>query len=193
MKIIKKINNNVALAQDARGNDLVVFGKGVGFPPMPCELKDLSNVQRTFYDVSQRYIDLLQDLPEGLLLAADDSVAHCITRLRFKLKDESKANKEVLESTDGVIKVMQSGGQYQVVIGNQVNDVYDAVLEVGHFQGAGTVDEDGNAVDDGGDDGKSKSPVSILINVIIGTVIASVIGFVLTWFLYKDDAPAKKA
>ena len=67
MKIIKKINNNVALAQDARGNDLVVFGKGVGFPPMPCELKDLSNVQRTFYDVSQRYIDLLQDLPEGLL------------------------------------------------------------------------------------------------------------------------------
>ena len=48
MKIIKKINNNVALAQDARGNDLVVFGKGVGFPPMPCELKDLSNVQRTF-------------------------------------------------------------------------------------------------------------------------------------------------
>lgn len=63
------------------------------------------------------------------------SVAHCITRLRFKLKDESKANKEVLESTDGVIKVMQSGGQYQVVIGNQVNDVYDAVLEVGHFAG----------------------------------------------------------
>lgn len=59
MKIIKKINNNVALAQDARGNDLVVFGKGVGFPPMPCELKDLSNVQRTFYDVSRRYIDLL--------------------------------------------------------------------------------------------------------------------------------------
>ena len=58
------------------------------------------------------------------------SVAHCITRLRFKLKDESKANKEVLESTDGVIKVMQAGGQYQVVIGNQVNDVYDAVLEV---------------------------------------------------------------
>lgn len=35
-----------------------------------------------------------------------NSVAHCVTRLRFKLKDESKANKDVLESTDGVIKVM---------------------------------------------------------------------------------------
>lgn len=98
------------------------------------------------------------------------SVAHCITRLRFKLKDESKANKDVLESTDGVIKVMQSGGQYQVVIGNQVNDVYDAVLEVGHFAGAGEVDEEGNAVEGGDEGGKSKSPVSILIDVISGVI-----------------------
>lgn len=97
------------------------------------------------------------------------SVAHCITRLRFKLKDESKANKEVLESTDGVIKVMQVGGQYQVVIGNQVNDVYDAVLEVGHLAAAGAVDEEGNAVEETSGGGK-KSPVSLLIDVIFGTL-----------------------
>lgn len=97
------------------------------------------------------------------------SVAHCITRLRFKLKDESKANKEVLESTDGVIKVMQASGQYQVVIGNQVNDVYDAVLEVGHLAAAGAVDEEGNAVEETSGGGK-KSPVSLLIDVISGTL-----------------------
>lgn len=98
------------------------------------------------------------------------SVAHCITRLRFKLKDESKANKEVLESTDGVIKVMQAGGQYQVVIGNQVNDVYDAVLEVGHLTAAGAVDEDGIAVEEDNAGGGKKSPVSMLIDVISGTL-----------------------
>ena len=97
------------------------------------------------------------------------SVAHCITRLRFKLKDESKANTEVLESTDGVIKVMQAGGQYQVVIGNQVNDVYDAVLEVGHLAAAGAVDEEGNAVEETSGGGK-KSPVSLLIDAISGTL-----------------------
>lgn len=99
------------------------------------------------------------------------SVAHCITRLRFKLKDESKANKEVLEATDGVIKVMQAGGQYQVVIGNQVNDVYDAVLEVGHLTAAGLVDEDGNAIEGGEEtaDGK-KSPINVLIEVISGVI-----------------------
>lgn len=56
------------------------------------------------------------------------SLVHCITRLRFKLKDESKANDEVLKNMDGVVTVMKSGGQYQVVIGNHVPDVYAEVM-----------------------------------------------------------------
>lgn len=63
-----------------------------------------------------------------------ESLSHCITRLRFKLKDESKAQTEVLKGTDGVVTVIQSGGQYMVVIGNQVTDVYDAVISVGHLE-----------------------------------------------------------
>ena len=51
------------------------------------------------------------------------SLTHCITRLRFKLKDESIAKDEVLKNLDGVVTVMKSGGQYQVVIGNAVADV----------------------------------------------------------------------
>ena len=61
------------------------------------------------------------------------SLTHCVTRLRFKLKDESKANTDVLKGTDGVMTVVQSGGQYMVVIGNHVADVYDAVCTVGHI------------------------------------------------------------
>ena len=72
------------------------------------------------------------------------SLTHCITRLRFKLKDESKANTDILKSTDGVVTVIQSGGQYQVVIGNHVPDVYDAVMSIGKFQAAPS-DEDGAA------------------------------------------------
>ncbi|QGQ45451.1 beta-glucoside-specific PTS transporter subunit IIABC [Metabacillus sediminilitoris] len=70
------------------------------------------------------------------------SIVHCITRLRFKLKDESKANTEVLKNMDGVVTVMQSGGQYQVVIGNHVPDVYKAVLEVSGLQAQTPVDEE---------------------------------------------------
>ncbi len=56
------------------------------------------------------------------------SLTHCITRLRFKLKDESKAKDDVIKNMDGVVTVMKSGGQYQVVIGNHVPEVYGDVM-----------------------------------------------------------------
>ncbi|EGO7885363.1 PTS transporter subunit EIIC [Enterococcus faecalis] len=55
-------------------------------------------------------------------------VTHCYTRLRFVLRDTKQANKEALLQTEGVISVVESGGQYQVVLGNKVAHVYN-VLE----------------------------------------------------------------
>ncbi|QWG30204.1 PTS beta-glucoside transporter subunit IIABC [Bacillus mycoides] len=59
------------------------------------------------------------------------SVVHCITRLRFQLRDEGKAKTDVLKNMEGIVTVMKSGGQYQVVIGNHVPDVYEAVVTIG--------------------------------------------------------------
>lgn len=56
------------------------------------------------------------------------TLTHCITRLRFKLKDESLAKDEVLKQMNGIVAVMKSGGQYQVIIGNHVGDVYADVM-----------------------------------------------------------------
>lgn len=63
------------------------------------------------------------------------ALSHCVTRLRFVLKDESKTNTNVLKNMDGVVTVIQSAGQYQVVIGNHVADVYDDVCAVGGIAG----------------------------------------------------------
>jgi len=57
------------------------------------------------------------------------SLTHCVTRLRFKLKDEKKANDSVLKNMPEIVTVMKSGGQYQVVIGNSVGDVYNTIIE----------------------------------------------------------------
>ena len=57
------------------------------------------------------------------------SVLHCITRVRFYLKDESLADDEAVADLDGVIDVAKAGGQYQVVIGPEVEDVYEAVVK----------------------------------------------------------------
>lgn len=64
------------------------------------------------------------------------SLTHCVTRLRFKLKDEGKANTEAIQNTPGVLKVFLSGGQYQIVIGNDVTEAYEAVLANSSIQGA---------------------------------------------------------
>lgn len=71
-----------------------------------------------------------------------NSLAHCVTRLRFKLKDEKKVNVEALRQLNGVLKVMIAAGQYQVVIGTEVGDVFDTILKLYKINGEGKVVEE---------------------------------------------------
>lgn len=90
------------------------------------------------------------------------NVTHCLTRLRFKLKDESKANEEVLKELDGVITIVKSGGQFQVVIGNHVNLVYADLCEI-----LGITDQ--TSVEN--EEEKPKGIVNRLIDIISESVI----------------------
>ena len=59
-----------------------------------------------------------------------NSLFHCVTRLRFKLKDSSKADREAIKNIQGVLSVVEGNGQFQVVIGNYVADVFETVLNI---------------------------------------------------------------
>ena len=52
------------------------------------------------------------------------SLVHCATRLRFVIKDDSKIDKAAVKAAPGVIATAEAGGQYQVVIGNEVPEVF---------------------------------------------------------------------
>lgn len=69
-------------------------------------------------------------------------LVHCITRLRFTLKDESLAKDEILKNMDGVVTVMKSGGQYQVVIGNHVPEVFEEVMPLLSLGGENVPEEE---------------------------------------------------
>ena len=60
---------------------------------------------------------------------------HCSTRLRFTIADSGKVDRDALKSTPGVMGVVGSGNQCQVVIGNDVIEVYDELLKLGSFEG----------------------------------------------------------
>lgn len=85
------------------------------------------------------------------------SLTHCATRLRFELKDKSKANTQQLEKTPGVISVVDSGGQYQVIIGNEVQTAFKEIQK-----SVGTTKVQRNV-------GEKESWISQLISVISTT------------------------
>lgn len=59
-----------------------------------------------------------------------ENVKHCVTRLRFNLCDESVADTEGIKQIKGVLTVIQQAGQYQVVIGNEVGNVYAELIKL---------------------------------------------------------------
>ncbi|CQR24165.1 PTS system, sucrose specific, IIABC components [Streptococcus varani] len=127
-----------------------------------------------------------------------ESATHCVTRLRLKLKDETKANTAKIEGLDGVIGVVQASGQYQIIIGQEVDGVYKAFSELfSHKKLQGEVEADhlpekptgirgylGNALD------IFISCFTPLVPVIAGSGMIKVICTLLATFeiLSKDDS-----
>lgn len=101
------------------------------------------------------------------------SLTHCATRLRFKLADDSKADKDAVGKIKGVVTAMVSGGQFQVVIGNEVNDVFLAVQELTGITGQAidVVEKDDLKVK-----GKGMDMVIDLVTSIFTPVLPALIG-----------------
>lgn len=108
---------------------------------------------------------------------------HCITRLRFTLKDETKANTEVLKNTDGIVAVVQSGGLYQVVIGQHVESVYDAIMQVGQLE------NDLISTQEKEDEEKSKGIISLFITTVT-SVFTPILGMLCAAGMLKGFCAA---
>jgi beta-glucoside operon transcriptional antiterminator len=85
MKLIKKINNNYAVGIDSSGKTLIVQGRGIGFGKFPMELFDLSKVERTYYNMDDKYMDLIERLPEEVMKISSKIVQYAEDVLSVKL------------------------------------------------------------------------------------------------------------
>lgn len=100
------------------------------------------------------------------------SLVHCATRLRFVIKDDTKVNKAAVKASPGVIATAEAGGQYQVVIGNEVPEVFAEIGKISGLTGS-TSSESGKAASDG--------PKGNLLNRFIAMI--SAIFTPLVWVL----------
>ncbi|CAM4427627.1 MAG: beta-glucoside-specific PTS transporter subunit IIABC [Paenibacillus macerans] len=99
------------------------------------------------------------------------SLTHCVTRLRFMLKDNNKADKEKLEKLD-ILQVVESAGQFQVVIGMHVPEVYKEITKISNI-GSGNE----SAAEDGGkSNGKKKSKIFDVIQGSFSPIIPAILG-----------------
>ncbi|MTD42025.1 PTS beta-glucoside transporter subunit IIABC [Erwinia sp. CPCC 100877] len=101
------------------------------------------------------------------------SITHCITRLRFKLKDEAKADTEAIKALDGVVTVVKSAGQYQIVIGNHVPEVYKEFIQL-----AGISEENTNSAE------KPKGFLNTFVDIVSG-IFTPVIGVLMAAGMIK--------
>lgn len=93
-------------------------------------------------------------------------LTHCVTRLRFYLKEESKANDKALKNMDGVVSIVKAMGQYMVVIGEHVGDVYDEVcLQLGLQANEGKAEKPGE---------KKPEEKKSFLDRVLGVIMAAV-------------------
>lgn len=92
------------------------------------------------------------------------NLTHCVTRLRFTLYDDKKANKHAIENLDGVLGVQEQGGQFQVIVGSKVNKVYQELIGNSKL----SFSDEGSQPS-----GKKKSVVSNILETISSILIPS--------------------
>lgn len=129
MKVIKNINNNIAVCIDSKGIELVAFGKGIGFKKAPYEI-DIKQIDRTYYNLDSRYLNLLETIDENAL------------QIAMKVKDYIKKRNmmtgenfvfSLADHIDYAVERLKNGVEFQLPIANDIQQMFPKELEAGKY------------------------------------------------------------
>jgi beta-glucoside operon transcriptional antiterminator len=130
MRAVKKINNNVAVCEDGMGNELIAFGKGIGFPTMPYEINDLKKIDRTFYNISNNFLGLMNEISEEIV----EFSAEMVNIINGK---ENSYNQNVLltlaDHISFALERKRKGIKIQMPLAYEVKQRYPKEMEYGRY------------------------------------------------------------
>ena len=130
MKVIKKINNNFAVCLDSSNNELIAYGKGIGFPKTPYELDDLSIIDRSFYGINSIYFNLINEIPEEIFKISSEIVDFA------RMTIENELNQNIVftlaDHINFAIKRYNEGMNLKMSLGYEVKHLYEAEMNIGN-------------------------------------------------------------
>lgn len=127
---------------------------------------------------AERYAELASKVVE--YVGGKDNIVfftHCVTRLRFNVKDKSLVKGSDIEKIRGVMGCQWVGDQYQIIIGQSVSDAYNLIVKETGLEGNGSVDEDM------GDAHKKKFSINAVFDAISGSITPIIPVFIGAGFI----------
>ncbi|MCH4168466.1 MAG: PRD domain-containing protein [Streptococcaceae bacterium] len=131
MELIKKINNNFAIAKDSKGQEVIVSGKGIGFQKMPMLLPKDVIVSKVYYGISSKYISFLSEISEDIINVSEKILEFAKRRIDTDLNPNYLFT--LADHTDFCIKRIQQGLELDFSLTYDFKLLYMNELEVGHF------------------------------------------------------------
>ena len=127
MKVIRNINNNVAVCIDSAGKELIAVGKGIGFRKPPYEI-DVKDVERTYYNLDHRYLSLLESI--------DEDIFHVAVQVRSCAESRNIITNQnlVFSLADHIhyaIERVKKGITFQLPIEHDIQNMFPEELAVG--------------------------------------------------------------
>lgn len=129
MKVIKKINNNAAICLDSANNEVVAIGTGIGFPPVPYDLDDLSIIQTTYYGINPMYFDLLNQMPDEVFEVSNKIVE--IFRNRIDSTVSSNLVFTLADHINFAIERLKKNLHFENALQYEIQHLYEAEYEIG--------------------------------------------------------------
>ena len=130
MKVIKNINNNVAVCLDSKGMEVVAFGKGIGFKKAPYDI-ELSRIQKTFYNVDTAFISMLNDIPVDIINISDDIIGYARDKLNTPLSSNI-----VFTLADHIyftLERYEKNIKIRLPIVNDIQHLFEKEMDIGRY------------------------------------------------------------
>lgn len=131
MRVINKINNNVAECIDGDGRHLIAFGRGIGFPKVPYELKNLEAITMTFYKLDTHFEKLLSEIPEELIAISAEIVEYAQKKLKGVLNPTLVFS--LADHINFSLKRIQNGKDFNMYYSLEVAQLYPKENQLAEF------------------------------------------------------------